>query len=354
MASGPCLSVGPLGALPDGRAVAVFTLRNPRGVEAAISTHRGTLLTFRVPDRSGGHADVVLGTAGVIRPPKWPYFGTIIGRYANRIAFGRFRLDGRVYAVTTNNGAHHLHGGTIGWDQAVWNAEPFEEAGCRGVRLSHTSPDGDQGFPGTVRAVATYTLDDGNSLTLDLAATTDRPTVINLTQHNYFNLSPSESPDILAHELTVDADVYTPTDATAIPLGEHAPVAGTPFDFRQPQAMGARIDQAHEQLVNGRGYDHNFVVRRTGPGLVRAARLADPRSGRALEVWTTEPGLQVYSGNYLDGSIIGKHGRPYVHRAGLSLEAQHFPDSPNRPDFPSTTLRPGDDWRSTTRWVIET
>ncbi len=348
------LSSAPFGRLPDGRDVTVITLRNRRGFETAISTHGGTLLALRVPDRSGGHADVVLGTAGVNRPTKWPYFGTIIGRYANRIAFGRFTLDGREHAVTTNNGAHHLHGGTVGWDQAVWDAEPFEEAGHRGVRLSHTSPDRDQGFPGTVRAVATYTLDDGNALTLDLAATTDQPTVINLTQHNYFNLSPAESPDILAHELTVDADFFTPTDATAIPLGAHAPVAGTPFDFRQPHAIGARIAEAHEQLVNGRGYDHNFVVRRTGPGLVRAARLADPRSGRALEVWTTEPGLQVYSGNYLDGSLIGKQGRPYGHRAGRSRGAQHFPDSPNRPDFPTTTLRPGDDWRSTTRWVIET
>ncbi len=341
-----------LGRLPDGRDVTVYTLRNPRGVEASISTHGGTLLTFLVPDERGGQVDVILGTSGVIRPPRWPYFGTIIGRYANRIAFGRFTLDGREHVVTTNQGAHHLHGGTVGWDHAVWTAEPFEEPGRRGVRLSHVSPDGDQGFPGTIHAVATYTLDDGDALTLDLAAATDRPTVINLTQHNYFNLSPDESPDILAHELTVDADLYVPTDPTAIPLGDPAPVAGTPFDFRQPHAIGARINDVHEQLVNGRGYDHNFVLRRTGPGLVRAARLADPRSGRALEVWTTEPGLQLYTGNYLDGSIIGKHGRPYGHRAGLSLEAQHFPDSPNRPAYPSTTLRPGEDWRSTTRWKI--
>ena len=276
----------------------------------------------------------------------------VVGRYGNRIANGRFTLDGRTYALATNNGPNHLHGGLKGFDKVVWVAEGFERGGSVGVTYRHVSPDGDEGYPGRVEVRVSYTLSPSNELAVDYEATTDRPTPINLTQHSYFNLAGDASGDVLGHQLTIDADRFTPVDATLIPTGELAPVAGTPFDFRQPTTIGARIAADHPQLKTGNGYDHNFVLNGWSPGssqaLHHAARAVDPGSGRTLDVATTEPGVQFYSGNFLDGTVVGKSGRAYGRRHGFCLETQHFPDSPNHPAFPSTILRPGDTYRSRT------
>lgn len=337
------------GTLPDGRAVQLVTLRNKAGVEVAVTGYGGIIVSIKVPDRAGRFEDVVLGhdqLAGYLSNPT--YFGCIVGRYANRIAKGTFTLDGTSYRLATNNGANHLHGGTKGWDQALWRASTFEKDDAAGVELALDSPDGDEGYPGAVAARVTYTLNDASELAIDYEATTDKPTVVNLTQHSYFNLSGGTSAQVLDHELEVAADRYTPVDEGLIPTGELAPVEGTPFDFRKAAKIGARIDADHVQIRRGKGYDHNFVLNRAGDGLAPAAKLYEPGSGRTLEVHTTEPGLQFYSGNFLDGTIRGKSGRVYGHRAGLCLETQHFPDSPNRPDFPSTVLRPGQVYRSRT------
>jgi len=343
----------PFGALPppDGRTVEAFTLVNAHGIELRAITYGGIIVSLKTPDRAGSQADIVLGfdsLAGYL--PNASYFGAIVGRYANRIARGRFTLDATTYQLATNNGTNHLHGGVRGFDQAIWQGSPFRNDDGVGVVLTHTSPDGDEGFPGTLQAQVTYTLTRGDELIVDYAATSDRPTPVNLTQHSYFNLAGAGSRDILDHRLTIDADAYTPVDATLIPTGERTPVAGTPFDFRKPTAIGARIEADHPQLRYGGGYDHNFVLNGAGKdgGLVHAARLVEPASGRTLDVSTTEPGLQVYSGNGLDGSLRGKGGHAYTHRSGLALETQHFPDSPNQPDFPSTILRPGQEYRSRT------
>jgi aldose 1-epimerase len=339
----------PFGTLPDGTGVEMVVLTNARGMEVRAITYGGIIVAIRVPDRDGRLADVVLGydtLDGYVA--KNPYFGCITGRYANRIAKARFTLDGRVYQLAANDGPNHLHGGWRGFDKVVWRAEPFADARGAGVRFSRASPDGEEGYPGTLDVRVTYHLSDENALRVDYEATTDKPTPVNLTQHSYFNLAGEGSGDVLGHVLTIDADRYTPVDETLIPTGEIASVDGTPFDFRTPTPIGARIDADHEQLRKGRGYDHNFVLRRSGDGLVRAARVVEPRSGRTLEVLTTEPGLQFYSGNFLDGSIRGKAGHVYGPRSGFCLETQHFPDAPNQPRFPSTILRPGARYRSTT------
>jgi aldose 1-epimerase len=277
-----------------------------------------------------------------------PYFGAIVGRYANRIARGRFTLGGRTYRLATNNGPNHLHGGLKGYDKVVWRGESFQRADTVGVKFEHTSPDGDEGYPGTVRVAVTYTLTPGNELIVEYAASADRPTPLNLSQHSYFNLAGEGSGDILKHVLTIDAHRYTPVDSTLIPTGALASVANTPFDFRRPTAIGARIEKNDPQLTYGKGYDHNFVLNRTGSGLQHAVRVLDPKSGRTLDISTTEPGLQFYSGNFLDGTITGKARHVYAHRSALVLETQHFPDSPNHPAFPSTILRPGKDYQSRT------
>lgn len=341
----------PFGALPDGRTVEAFTLVNAHGIALRAITYGGIIVSLTTPARDGTQADIVLGfdsLAGYL--PNASYLGAIIGRFANRIARGRFTLDGTSYQLATNNGMNHLHGGVRGFDQAVWQGAPFRNDEGVGVVLTHTSPDGDEGFPGTLHARVTYALTDHDELVVDYAATSDRPTPVNVTQHSYFNLAGAGSGDILDHLLTIDADAYTPVDAALIPTGERAPVARTPFDFRTPTAIGARIHLDDPQLRNGGGYDHNFVLNRAGSdgGLVHAARLVEPVSGRTLDVSTTEPGLQVYSGNGLDGSLMGKGGHAYRHRSGLALETQHFPDSPNQPAFPSTILRPGREYRSRT------
>jgi galactose mutarotase-like enzyme len=339
----------PFGQLPSGPGIEGYTLTNANGMAVRVLTYGGILQAIRVPDRSGQFGDVVLGhdsLAGYLRDS--PYFGALIGRYGNRIAKGTFTLDGRVYRLATNNSPNHIHGGVIGFDKVVWQAEPFERDREGGVVLTHTSPDGDEGYPGTLVARVTYTLTDGNELIVDYQATTDRPTLVNLTQHSYFNLTGGGARDVLGHELEISADRFTPVDATLIPTGALTPVAGTPFDFRTPVALGARIEQPDAQLRAGGGYDHNFVLNRPGPGLFLAARVFEPTTGRTLEVRTTEPGLQFYSGNFLDGTIAGKGGRVYARRSGLCLETQHFPDSPNHPDFPTTILRPGERYRSRT------
>jgi aldose 1-epimerase len=319
-------------------------------VEVRTMPYGAILVSIRVPDRHAQPADVVLGFDTfqdyITKQP--PYFGAVVGRYGNRIAKGRFTLDGTLYRLATNNGPNHLHGGVHGFDKAIWAGEPFERDGTAGVTYALKSPDGEEGYPGTLQAKVTYTLTAGNELRVDYEATTDKATPVNLTQHSYFNLAGEGSGDVLGHVLTIDADRFTPVDDTLIPTGELAPVTGTPFDFRTPTAIGARIAADDAQLRNGNGYDHNWVLNRSGAGLAHAAHLEEPRSGRTLDIRTTEPGLQFYSGNFLDGTIHGKSGHVYARRSGLCLETQHFPDSPNHPAFPSTIVRPGTPYRSQT------
>ena len=339
----------PFGRTPDGSSVERFRLMNAGGVEAQLMSYGGAVVSLRVPDRWGRLADVVLGfddLEGYVGSAH--YFGAIIGRYANRIAHGRFALDGRSFALAANDGPHHLHGGRRGFDKVVWDAEPFEGPDGAGVAFSYASPDGEEGYPGRLAVGVTYTLTATDELVFDCRATTDAPTPVNLVQHNYYNLAGDGAADVLAHELRVCADLYLPVDATLIPTGALAAVDGTPFDFREPAPIGARIGQEHEQLANGRGYDHTFVLRRSREGLVAAARVVEPRSGRALEIATTEPGLHFYSGNHLDGTRFGKAGRAYRPRAGFCLEAQHYPDSPNQSCFPSSILQPGQEYHSRT------
>jgi aldose 1-epimerase len=346
----------PLGRTPRGEDVDLVVLRNSSGTEVRAMTFGGIILSLQTRDRDGRMGDIVLGHAEIAGYfSNAPYFGAIIGRYANRISRATFALDRTRYTLQPNNGIHHLHGGRKGWDQAVWQARLFQDAHGAGVVLSHTSPDGDEGYPGTVTAETTYALTDDDRLVLDYAATTDTPTIVNLTQHTYFNLAAGRSSTVLDHELLIDADWYTPVDAGLIPTGELAEVAGTPFDFRARTRLGARIDAAHEQLYRGRGFDHNFVLNGGATGNTDiepplAARVMDPLSGRTLEVLTTEPGVQLYTANFLDGTIAGNQGVKYPRYAGLCLETQHFPDSPNQPHFPSTVLQPGDRYRSRTVW----
>jgi aldose 1-epimerase len=338
---------GPFGKLPDGRAVERFTLTNANGLEVRAINYGAIITSIRVPDRAGTLDDVVLGfdqLAGYFKDP--PYFGAIVGRYGNRIAKGQFTLDGKTYKLAINNPPNHLHGGNKGFDKLLWTAEPMKDQ--NGVVFSLKSADGDEGYPGTLQARVSYTLTDKNELIVDYHATTDKATPVNLTQHSYFNLAGDGSGDILGHQLMLNADRYTPVDDTLIPTGELAPVDGTPMDFRKPTAIGARINQDTVQLKYGKGYDHNWVLSRKGEGLQLAARVTEPKTGRTLEITTTEPGIQFYAGNFLDGTITGKSGHVYKHRNGFCLETQHYPDSPNKPNFPSTILKPGQEYRSKT------
>jgi aldose 1-epimerase len=347
------LSRAPFGKMPDGRTVEMFILRNVHGVEVRAISYGAIISSLRVPDRTGHLDDVVLGydsLAGYLR--ETPYFGAIVGRYANRIAKGRFTLEGTTYQLATNNGPNHLHGGVKGFDKVTWRGEPFRGDSGAGVTFTYTSPDGDQGYPGMLAARVRYLLTDRNELVIDYAATTDRATPVNLTQHSYFNLAGEGRRDVLDHRLWINADEFTPVDSTLIPTGEIASVSNTPFDFRTPTAIGARIEADDQQLHFGGGYDHNFVLRREGAGLSHAAKVEEPSSGRTLDIYTTEPGLQFYSGNFLNGSITGKRGHLYRHRFGFCLETQHYPDSPNQPQFPSTILRPGQEYRSQTVFVF--
>ena len=338
----------PWGTLPDGREVEAFTLR-AGGMEARVGAYGGALLSLRVPDRAGRPGDVVLGFDRLEEyVADQAYFGVVIGRYANRIGGARFRLDGQEHVLPANDGANHLHGGPGGFHKALWDAEPFREEGTTGVRLSRVSPDGEQGYPGTLHARVTYRLTPAHELVVDYAATADRATPVCLTQHTYFNLSADPAQDVLRHELQLFAERFTPVDGGLIPTGELAPVEGTVFDFRAPERIGARIEAPDPLLRQGRGYDHNFVLGHAPGTLGLAARVHEPRSGRVLEVETTEPGMQFYSGNYLDGSVRGKGGAAYGYRSGFCLEPQHFPDSPNQPSFPGCILRPGERYASRT------
>jgi aldose 1-epimerase len=338
------------GALPDGTAIESYRLANRRGMSVVVLTYGGIVQSIEVPDRHGRMANVVLGFASLDSYlAKGAYFGTITGRFANRIAGARFTLDGQTHHLTANNGPNALHGGVQGFNRQVWRAVERGGADGVGVTLGYISADGEEGYPGTLTAEVAYTLTDDNALHIDYRATTDRPTVVNLTNHSFFNLAGEGSGSALDHELTLQASAFTPVDAMAIPTGAIAPVAGTAMDFTRPTPVGARIRGGEAQLVLGRGYDHNWVLDKPAPGaLSLAARLCDPASGRVLEVETTEPGLQFYSGNFLDGSAVGAGGSAYRQSDGLCLETQHFPDSPNQPGFPSTVLRPDGVYRSTT------
>ena len=337
------------GKTREGAAVELYTLTNRNGAEAKVMTYGGTLVSLRVPDRRGRLDDVVLGFDGVAGYERSPgtYFGALVGRYANRIAKGRFTLNGVEYKLATNNGENHLHGGVRGFDKAVWKARPLKAAGGQALELTYLSRDGEEGYPGNLSVSVVYTLTDRNELKIFYSATTDRDTVVNLTHHSYFNLAGAGAGDILGHRLWIDADRFTPTDAGAIPTGELRAVRGTPFDFTRPAAIGARIEEPDEQLRLGKGYDHNFVLNGRAGVLRRAAEVYEPSTGRVMQVWTTEPGLQLYTGNFLDGEA-GKGGRAYGRRYGFCLETQHYPDSPNRPDFPTATLRKGGRYRTTT------
>jgi len=336
------------GKIQDGQ-VDLYTITNAHGMELRVTNYGGIIVSLRVPDKNGSVADVVLGYDNLDGYAKNPaYFGAIVGRYANRIANGAFTLDGAVYQLAKNNGPNSLHGGLKGFDKVIWHAEPFTNEQGSGLILTYTSKDGEEGYPGNLKTKVTYTLTDQNELRIDYEATTDKATPVNLTSHSYFNLAGEGSGDILKQELTLNADRFTPVDQTLIPTGELRPVKGTPLDFTKPTPVGARINDNYEQLLIAHGYDQNFVLNRKDDDLLLAARVHEPGSGRILEVYTTEPGVQLYTGNFLDGTITGKHGHVYNQHAALCLETQHFPDSPNHANFPSTILRPGKTFRSRT------
>ena len=339
------------GTTKEGEAVQLYTLTNSKGAVAKITNYGGIVTELHVPDKNGKMGDVVLGFKNLDGYlAGHPYFGAVIGRYGNRIANGKFNLDGKEYTLATNNSPNHLHGGVKGFDKVVWTAEPM---GGNKLKLNYVSKDGEEGYPGTLIATVVYTLTDDNALKLDYSATTDKATVVNLTNHSYFNLAGENAGTIHDHWLMLNADRYTPVDATLIPTGELAKVEGTPFDFRKPHAIGERIEQTGGKPV---GYDHNFVLNRAegDKKSMLAARVKEPTSGRVMEVWTTEPGVQFYTGNFLDEKQVGKQGRPYAFRNGFCLETQHFPDSPNKPKFPSTVLRPGETYKTTTVYKFST
>ena len=340
----------PFGKTADGQAVDMFTLTNSKGMEVSITNFGGIVVTLKVPDRNGKLDDVVLGydqLDGYLTNKA--FFGALIGRYGNRIAHGQFQLDGKTYNLPKNDGDNTLHGGMTGFNKRLWTAKEVSGAKGAALELTYLSKDGEEGFPGNLSVKVVYTLTDENELRIDYSATTDKDTVVNLTNHSYFNLAGEGNGDILGHELTIHADRFTPVDQTLIPTGELRAVKGTPFDFTKSTAIGARINQDDQQLKFGRGYDHNWVLNggiKATPAV--AAEAYDPKTGRVLQVLTTEPGVQFYSGNFLDGTITGKGGKVYNLRNGFCLETQHFPDSPNHASFPSTTLKAGQKYHTTT------
>jgi len=324
------------GKLADGRQVDMYTLTNAAGMRARIITFGASMVSLDVPDRDGKLADITLGYDTLAEWVKGSsYFGATVGRYANRIGKGKFKLDGKVYTLATNNGPNHLHGGIKGYNKVLWNAKSVKTKNGVGVEFTYLSKDSEEGYPGNLSATVLYTLTEANELRIDYTATTDKPTIVNLTHHSYWNLGGAAAGDILGHELMLAADQYTPTDEGLIPTGVMTPVKGTPLDFTKPTAIGARIAK-----VEG-GYDHNFVLRSKSGKMALAARVTEPKSGRTMEIFTTEPGLQFYSGNFLDGSETGKGGVVYKKHFGFCLESQHYPDSPNKPHWPPVVLRPG-------------
>ena len=335
--------------MPDGQKIDVFTITNANGLQVQTIPYGAIIVSIKVPDRNGRLDDIVIGH-GTLEGylTKSRFFGAVVGRYGNRIAKGQFTLDGTPYSLAVNNGPNHLHGGVEGFDKQVWRWSTHTSPAAGTVQYTLLSPDGDEGYPGRVEAVVNYTLTDLNELIVEYYALSDKPTPINLTNHSYFNLAGDGARDITDHIVTLNADTYLPVDETKIPTGEIATVDGTPFDFRKPTRIGERIDAPHPQLAIAKGYDHCVVLNRTGEGLVQAAHVEEPTTGRTLTVMTTEPGMQFYTGNVLDGSITGKAGHVYKTRYGLCLETQHFPNSPNQPDFPSTILRPGQEYKSRT------
>ncbi len=342
----------------DGKPVNIYYMTNGNGMRADISEYGAIVRNLDVPDRNGKIDDVTLGYASVAEYlEKTPYFGAVVGRYGNRIAKGRFTLDGKEYKLATNNDQNHLHGGIKGFDKVIWKGEPSMDENGVSLKLTYLSKDGEEGYPGNLNCTVVYTLTKTNELKISYEATTDKPTVLNLTNHSYWNLAGQGKGDILGHELTLNADKFTPIDETLITTGELRPVKGTPLDFTTPHKIGERVNASDEQLKFGKGYDHNFVLNKSGNELSLAARVYEPTSGRVMEVYTTEPGVQFYSGNFLDGSNIGKDGKVYKHRYGLCLETQHFPDSPNKQnnkDFPSVVLRPGQKFTSHTVYKFTT
>nr|WP_210240001.1 MULTISPECIES: aldose epimerase family protein [unclassified Mesorhizobium] len=339
----------PFGNTEDGKAVDLYTLTNDRGASVKFIAYGGIVTAINVPDRWGKLDNVVLGFKELADYESMnPYFGALIGRYGNRIGGAKFTLDGTQYQLAPNNGPNSLHGGTKGFDKVVWAVEPLSSVSGAAARLNYTSKDGEEGYPGTLTVQVVYSLTNDNELRIDYEATTDKPTVVNLTSHSYFNLAGDGTGGIDDHILTINADRYTPVDATLIPTGQLASVTATPFDFRQGAPIGARIRSSDPQMAYGRGYDHNFVLNRSGGGLSLAARVYEPRSGRIMEISTTEPGVQFYSGNFLDSTLVGAAGQQYRQTDGFCLETQHFPDSPNKPSFPTTVLKPGETLKSTT------
>jgi len=338
------------GKTADGQSVDIYTLTNRHGMKARITNYGGIVVSLSAPDRDGKYADVVLGYNDLdsyLKPP-FPYFGALIGRYGNRIAKGRFTLDGVEYKLAVNNGENSLHGGIKGFDKVVWTGSEVRSAAGPALALKYLSKDGEEGYPGNLTVNVVYTLTNNDELKIDYHATTDKDTVLNLTHHGYFNLAGEGNGDILNHRLVLKASRFLPTDAGAIPTGELRNVAGTPFDFLKMMAIGARINQDDEQIKIGNGYDHTWVIDGLMGKLRQAATVFEPTTGRVMEVWTTEPGVQFYTGNYLDGTAIGKSGKPYQRRNGFCLETQHYPDSPNHPKFPTTTLKKGQTFNSTT------
>jgi aldose 1-epimerase len=344
-------------AISDFDNIQLYSFNNPNGIAIKVTNFGAIITSISVPDRNGRLADVALGyddVAGYTNAVDKPYFGAIVGRCGNRIANGQFVLNGQTYTLAQNNKPNHLHGGIIGFDKVVWDAEPITGSDWRGVELRYQAKDKEEGYPGNLKITVKYQLFDDNRLAVEYLATTDKATPVNLTQHTYFNLKGEGEGTILDHELMLNASRYTPVDKTLIPTGQLADVAGTPFDFTAAKPMGRDIGQADEQLTFGGGYDHNFVLDGARGELKLAARVTEPTSGRVLEVHTEEPGVQFYCGNFLDGRLQGKSGKTYVCRGGFCLETQHYPDSPNQPNFPSTILQPGDEYRTRTVFTFST
>lgn len=351
------ITKAPFGKTTDGKAVDLYTIVNDKGGEISITNYGGIIQSLKVPDKNGKLGDIVLGydsVEGYIKNNS-PYFGAIIGRYGNRIAKGKFTLDGTTYTLATNNNnINHLHGGNVGFDKVLWNVKEIHEGKNAGLELTYLSKDGEEGYPGNLNVTVKYIWTNDNELKIEYMAKTDKPTVVNLTNHAYYNLSGKG--DILGEELMINADEYTPVDSGLIPTGKMLKVAGTPFDFRKLKAIGKDIDANDQQIKYGPGYDHNFVLSKKNmwKKLTLAAKVYDPASGREMEIWTTEPGIQFYSGNFLDGTITGKGGWIYQKHAALALETQHYPDSPNQPDWPTTTLRPKQTYKTTTMYKFST